>query len=262
MLFCASKTYLGINSISMISLSNSGAEMWEIKWWKATCSHQIVGFCVRFSYSLVVACDDSVVGRRWLGDGGSAGRHTRPLWSIFAFVDDGIPGKGIFNQGTCMGIPWHTTRTKHTEIYESTKTPEIAANQQRPSLLLLLSKRASECLVGYQIFLLWSHKLINLHVKRLFFFHVHRANNGFTPWLLLPHIHAQSHIWRHPMFTWGSILFVTAPSILPVCTYLRLGLFVPLFPLQLFVRKYGYSKRSLCPGASVLLSTLGCFSIS
>lgn len=63
MLFCASKTYLGINSISMISFSNSGAEMWEIKWWEATCSHQIVGFCARFSYSLVLACDDSVVGQ-------------------------------------------------------------------------------------------------------------------------------------------------------------------------------------------------------
>lgn len=153
--------------------------MWEIKWWKATCSHQIAGFCVRFSYSLFLACDDSVVGQRWPGDGGSAGRHTRPLWSFFAFVDNRIPGKGIFNQGTCMGIPWHTTRTKHTEIYESTKTPEIAANQQHPSL------ESRRCIwvsfVGYQIFLLWSHKLINLQEKRLCVFSMYTRLTMVSP---------------------------------------------------------------------------------
>lgn len=86
------------------------------------------------------------------------------------------------------------TELVHKEICESTQTPGNSSKSTTPIIgILLLFKRTSECLMyDIRFFLLWSHKLIMPTCDKVVFFHVHRADNRFTPWLYLLHSHTLS----------------------------------------------------------------------
>ena len=86
----------------------------------ATFQHQKVGFSLCEVHSLTR--DDCAVGCSSAAAGG--GRAREPVladtWGHFDLWNTLSLGEGFFNQRTCMGIPWHATRTKHTQTHTHT----------------------------------------------------------------------------------------------------------------------------------------------
>lgn len=99
------------------------------------------------------------------------GRHKRPLWSIF--VDSRIPGKRIFNQRTCMGIPSHMIEQNTQKYVKVHKTTEITQTQQLSSQCQCFKSYIGVSSVWYQMFLLWCHKLIIPTCYKVVFFSIY-----------------------------------------------------------------------------------------
>lgn len=194
-------------------------------------------------------------GQRWLSWGREVGTQ-----ALIKLVDDATP-----NQGTCMGIPL----AQHAAMCEKRQANGNSWKSTTP-IIITIPRAPFRAYVGvsfvrYQICLLWSRKLIMPTSKRLgffFFFHVRRANNGFAPLPPLPRRQTLCPTYDdNPCLPPRRFLFAarvchSSRPYLPEEVARSLSHTLP--PLRLFLGKYSV-KRNPCPGASVLLSTLGFF---
>lgn len=232
-----------------------------MKWWPH-CKQGKVDFCVkRLACSLALAR----VRRCWCGmqrvrGGWAEGeKSARKLWSSLSTTQRQ-------SRGPAWESPWRSTQTDMCEKRQTN------GNSWKPTtpIIIRIPRAPFRAYVGvsfvrYQICLLWSRKLIMPTSKRLgffFFFHVRRANNGFAPLPPLPRRQTLCPTYDdNPCLPPQRFLFAarvchSSRPYLPEEVARSLSHTLP--PPRLFLGKYSV-KRNPCPGASVLLSTLGFF---